>query len=363
MTDGPRVRKAFNGKGSATVAVMIFPRLTRAALAAVLTLGLGTGAAAAAPDSPPVPVVFDGDMDFDDAATLAYLCQAHEQHHIDLRAVTVTNNGSGTPGRALTHTRGILDRCGLRIPVADGSDTGVHAPPPDARAFTETVLTGALDDAGVPDRPSPIPAWQLLAGTVLTSPHPVVVVATGPLTNVARALEVPGVAARISRLSVMGGAFSAPGNVSAEGFDGSQETNFWLDPASAARVFSALPHRVEDVPLDATDDVPIDQSFVDRIGTARTPEAKLVYTIMTQPDVAAGIAAGLGYWWDPLAASDVVDPVNPVQLSEKRVRVVQDGAASGRTVADDGGTPLRVGVHADAAQFERGYLAMLEGRA
>lgn len=342
---------------------MIFPRLTRAALAAVLILGLGTGAAAAAPDSSPVQVVFDGDMDFDDAATLAYLCQAHKQHLIDLRAVTVTNNGSGTPGRALTHTRGILDRCGLRIPVADGSDTGVHAPAPDSRAFTETVLAGALDDAEVPDRPSAVPAWQLLAGTLLASRSPVVVVATGPLTNVARALDVPGVAARISRLSVMGGAFSAPGNVSADGFDGTQETNIWLDPASAARVFAALPHRVDLVPLDATDDVPIDQSYVDKMGTGRTPETKLVYAIMTQPDVAAGIAAGLGYWWDPLAASNAVEAVDPVQLSEKRIRVVQDGAASGRTVADDGGTPQRVGVHADPARFERSYLAMLEGRA
>ncbi|MFD9893114.1 nucleoside hydrolase [Amycolatopsis sp. NPDC059027] len=347
---------------------MIFPRLTRVALAAALACAVSSAVPATAAESAAhgaVPVVFDGDMDFDDAATLAYLCQAEKQHRIDLRAVTVTNNGSGTPGRALTHVRTELERCGLSgIPVADGSPTGVNPQPLEGRAWTERVLTAAFGDGDRPDRPSVLPAWQLLAGSVLTAPRPVVVLATGPLTNVAKALDVPGVAARISRLSVMGGAFGVPGNIygpDAAKFDGSQEVNMWLDPASAARVFAKLPGRVDIAPLDATNDVPVTQSFVDKIGTGRTPEARLVHAILTQPEAAAGIAAGTLYWWDTLAASVVFDRVNPVSQREERVAVRQDGTAAGRTVITPDGTPQRVGYHADRAQYEDGYFAMLTG--
>ena len=80
---------------------------------------------------PAPPLIFDTDMDFDDAAALAYLCQQHKRGEIDLRAVTVTNNGAGVPGNAIRHARCILAECGLsHIPVADGSDTGVSPTPP-----------------------------------------------------------------------------------------------------------------------------------------------------------------------------------------------------------------------------------------
>src|SRR5690606_1968315 len=58
-----------------------------------------------------MPVVFDTDMDFDDAAALAYLCQEHKLGQIDLRAVTVSNNGVGLPGSAIRHARCVLAEC------------------------------------------------------------------------------------------------------------------------------------------------------------------------------------------------------------------------------------------------------------
>lgn len=349
---------------------MILPRLGRAALTALLacTLGAATAPAASATPKPaPVPVVFDGDSDFADIATLAYLCQAHEQHKIDLLAVTVTNNGAGIPGRALTHARTALEKCGLPdIPVADGSDTGVNPMPAEGRSWTEGILNGALGDAGKPDRPSPVRAAALLAATVLKSAKPVVVIATGPLTNVAKALDVPGVAKRISRLAVMGGAFDAPGNVfgpDAPKFDGTQEVNMWLDPASADEVFARIPHgRVDIVPLDATNDVPITPSYVERLGReGRTAEAKLVHAIVTQPDLAPYIQDGSAYWWDTLAAAEVFDAVSPVRLRPAKVDVRQDGAAAGRTYVTPKGTPQNVGYDADPVAYENGFLQMLNG--
>ncbi len=341
---------------------------SRAVLAAFLACALGVAvapAASATPQSSPVPVVFDGDSDFADIATLAYLCQAHKQRRIDLRAVTVTNNGAGTPGRALTHVRTALGKCGLSgIPVADGSDHGVNPMPADGRAWTESILNGALGDAGVPDRPSKIRASALLAATVLKSAKPVVVIATGPLTNVAKAMDVPGVAQRISRLSVMGGAFDVPGNVfgpDAEKFDGTQEVNMWLDPASADKVFAGL-RRVDIVPLDATNDVPITPSYVERLGReGRTAEAKLVHAIVTQPDLAPYVQDGSAFWWDTLASSEVLDAVSPVKLRTAKVDVRQDGAAAGRTYVTPKGTSQHVGYDADPVLYENGFLKMLNG--
>ena len=75
-------------------------------------------------------VIFDTDVDFDDTVALAALAQQHLRGTIDLRAVTVTNNGGGLPGKAYQHARCLLDSLGLhQIPVADATYSLPHAFP------------------------------------------------------------------------------------------------------------------------------------------------------------------------------------------------------------------------------------------
>ncbi|GAB3409073.1 nucleoside hydrolase [Flindersiella endophytica] len=328
---------------------------------------IGPGSAS---HSRPVPVVYDSDLDFDDAATLAFLCQAHKQRRIELRAVTVVNNGIGTAGRSLTHARTILRKCGLpHVPVADGSPTGVHQAPPEARETFERVLTGALDDADLPNQPSPISAAQLIAGTVLASPRPVTVLATGPLSNIAAALhKSAGVAPRIARLYVMGGAFDVPGNLfgsTTGGFDNTQEVNLWIDPVSADQVFSMVPDgRVRIVPLDATNHALITQAFIDRLGgAASTVEARLVHSIVTQPDLPPLVDLDIMFWWDALTAASLVEGGDDglVGYRLRTVDVVLTGPSSGRTVDAADGTPQLVGHTADGAGFENVFLTILNG--
>jgi len=186
----------------------------RSFIAAVLAASLVAAAPqAAAPSAPPLPVIYDSDLDFDDASTLALLCEEHKRGRIDLRAVTVANNGFGAPHRALRHARSVLDQCGLPgVPLADGSGgAGVHPAPPELVSTIETVLTGALGDAGQPAPPSGQTAAQLIAAAARTAPRKVVVLATGPLTNLAGALAADRVRDRIERIHVMGGALGVPG--------------------------------------------------------------------------------------------------------------------------------------------------------
>lgn len=337
----------------------------------VLALGaagtLGTASAEPVSSTPkPIPVVYDSDLDFDDASTLAFLCQAHKQRKIELKAVTVVDNGIGTAGRSLTHARQILKRCGLPdVPVADGSPNGVHPAPPEAREIFERVLTGALDDADIPNRPAPYTAAQLIARTVLASPRNVTVLATGPLTNVATALQSDSrVPWKIARLSVMGGAFDVGGNLfgsTTNGFDNTQEVNQWIDPIAADTVYATMPDgRVRIVPLDATNHVLITQEYIDELGAkARTREAKLVHAIVTQPDMPPLIELDIMFWWDALAASSIV--ADTVTYRLRPVDVVLEGASSGRTVDVPNGTPQLVGTTADGPRFENVFLNVLNG--
>ncbi|MFC6021930.1 nucleoside hydrolase [Plantactinospora solaniradicis] len=329
----------------------------------------GQPAGTPAPASAPVPVIYDSDMDFDDASTLALLCEEHKLGRIELRAVTVANNGFGEPRRALTHARSVLAQCGLpQVPIADGATgAGAHPAPPELVTTIETVLTGALGDADHPTPPSRWTAAQLIALTARTAPRNVVVLATGPLTNVADALASGRVRERIARIHVMGGALAVPGNLygsALPGFDNSQEFNMWMDPASAQRTLvRARPGSVRLVPLDATRFVPITPAFVSRLGADQNaPGARIAYRIASQPDLAALIELGIMYWWDALAAVSLVHDGVVTASRTVPVSIVQNGAQAGRTVTTRPGVPVRAAFEADRAMFEEVFLDSLNGR-
>ncbi|WP_328471046.1 nucleoside hydrolase [Actinoplanes sp. NBC_00393] len=341
-----------------------------AAVAALATVIAGLPAAAApASGTGPPPVIYDSDLDFDDASTLAYLCEEHKLGRIDLRAVTVANNGFGVPDRTLRHARSVLEQCGLpQVPVAAGATgEGVNPAPPELVATIEGVLSGALGDGARPPYISRLSAPELIARTAQRSRQPVTLIATGPLTNVAAALASRATARRIERIQIMGGALRVPGNLygsALPGFDNSQEFNFWMDPVSARAVLQrARPGTVRLVPLDATAAVPITQDFVARLAADQNaPGARLTYRIVSQPDLAALIDLGIMYWWDALAAVTAVHS-SITQFRPERIDVVQDGVQSGRTVLTPAGYRIEAAAAADTEAFERCFLDALNGRA
>jgi purine nucleosidase len=333
--------------------------MRRILLALVLATATSAALPAAAQARPPA-VIFDTDMDFDDAATLAYLAQEHKAGHIDLRAITVTNNGAGLPGRAIRHARCLAERLGLRkVQIADGTDAAPNSFPAELRQLFDRVLEAATPGCTASETPARLRAPQLIRKVLRADPT-AQIIATGPLSNVAAALPYSP-----SRLTSMGGAVAVAGNLccgTPPEFDGTQEFNYWLDPAAVRTVLARSRGEVRMVPLDAANEVSITAPFLDRLGADHhTPATDTVLEIVTHPEVRPLITEGLLYWWDPLAAMSAVHP-GQVEFTSGRLDVVPDGPSAGRTILSASGHPVRYGTATDAAAFEQRFLDTLNGR-
>ncbi|MEV0612750.1 nucleoside hydrolase [Nonomuraea sp. NPDC050404] len=335
--------------------------MRRLVLALLLALAALPVLPAVAHSRPPA-VIFDTDMDFDDAATLAYLSQEHKAGRIDLRAITVNSSGAGLPGRAIRHARCLAERLGLRgVLIADSPATGANAFPAELRQLFDRVLTAATPGCAGDETPSRTRAPELIRQLLRADPS-TQIIATGPLTNPAAALP-----AAASRLTTMGGAVNVPGNLccgTPPEFDGSQEFNYWLDPAAARAVLTGSRGfgAVRVVPLDAANEVIITDAFLARLGADHgTPAADTVLEIVTHPEVRPLIADDLLYWWDPLAAMSAIHPGH-VEFTSGRLDVVLGGPSAGRTFPSPSGGPLRYGTAAGTAAFEQRFLDTLNGR-
>jgi len=316
----------------------------------------------------PPGFIIDTDMDNDDAAAIAYMCQEDLLGHIRLLGVSVTNTGVGLPGRAIRHARCVLRQCGLpNVPVADASLPTPNLFPDDIRNGTDQILEDVFADCDESEAPSAISAPDLLRALARSQgERKVNLLATGPLSNVAKALRDSNHGAfrdRIGTAFIMGGAVHVGGNLCcgvSDAFDNSQEFNIWTDPAAASDVFQLLrPGTIALVPLDATNFVPLTESF-DAVLEAnpRTGAARFVAAMVADPGVADSVSAGFLFWWDPLAA--VAATTNHVVRYEvDRLSVVQTGPSQGALVVSPTGARMRVGITADPDAFERIFLQVL----
>ena len=177
------------------------------------------------------PVVIDCDPGHDDAVAILV---AAGSPALDLRAIT-TVAGNGTLDKVTRNALRVCTLGGIRdVPVAAGADR------PLARALeTAADVHGesALDGPELPEPDialDPRPADRLIADVARESEEPVTLIALGPLTNVAIALDRrPELTARLREIVLMGGSTDR-GNRAPYA-----EFNIWVDPEAAERVFAS----------------------------------------------------------------------------------------------------------------------------
>src|SRR3990172_6086860 len=213
-------------------------------------------------------VYFDNDAGVDDLLSVVFL--------LGMKDIEVLGIGL-TPAdcyleTGLPATLKILELLGhTDIPVAGGALGGRHPFPHEWRIHSNLVNNlPILNERGGPYiKPQPIPAHQLLINQLRTAADKVALLFTGPLTNLAAALDLaPDIESKIERLYWMGGAIEVKGNVLPPGGDGTAEWNVYWDSVSAARVWkSKIPITL--VGLDATDHVPVTEEFLHRLARQR----------------------------------------------------------------------------------------------
>src|SRR5262245_22923801 len=153
------------------------------------------------------------------------------------------------------------------------------------------------------------------------------VIALGPLTNVARAIQLaPTTMQQLGRLVIMGGAIGVPGNISLVA-----EFNIFVDPHAADVVFHAgLPITL--VPLDVTRQVRLTRDFLQRASQGTGSDLVQVTHHLTQRPLHSQEQSMAMH--DPLAVAVAIDP-SLITLTSLPVSVETRGQHTiGMTVAD-----------------------------
>jgi inosine-uridine nucleoside N-ribohydrolase len=289
------------------------------------------------------PIVIDCDPGHDDAIAILLALASPE---VEVRGIT-TVAGNQTLEKTTRNALKILELAGRTdIPVAAGADRPlVRDLRTAANVHGETGLDG-------PDLPEPVTvpvdahAADLLAE--LLEPG-VVLVPTGPLTNVALLLERhPDV--KPDRIVWMGGAI-AEGNVTP-----AAEFNAFVDPEAAARVF-ASGIGVTLIGLDITHKALFTRAHADRLrgaGSAGRAVAELSDFFQRFHENRYGFDGSPIH--DALAVAEVIDP-SLVTTVECNIEIeTASQFCDGRTVVDrwhvtDRPRNARAGIDVDAARF------------
>ncbi len=276
-----------------------------------------------------VSLILDVDTGTDDALALAY---AVASPRIDLVAVT-TVAGNVDVEKATGNTLSVLDWLGSGdIPVHRGASRPLVRPHRDASHFHHE---GGLGGARLARSTRSVGADRGPAAIIRLArqyPGNLTLVALGPLTNLAIALNVePALPELLKSVVVMGGAFTVPGNTTP-----AAEFNILVDPEAAEQVLSAPFSNLTAVGLDVTERVALTRADWDAANAANSLPASA--SLLREVGRFAFFQLGRDQFslHDPLAVAVAADPslvavrelaiaVDLVESDRGRTRIVGPG--------------------------------------
>ncbi|MBT0768031.1 nucleoside hydrolase [Kineosporia sp. J2-2] len=281
---------------------------------------------------PALPVFFDCDTGIDDSLALAQLVSRTD---VDLVGIS-TVSGNTDAAQAARNTLDLLALLGRDdVPVA----VGEHHPIAGDYAGGAPEVHGGngIGDVELPRATRPVAAAtgaEQLVATAREHAGRLHLIAVGPLTNLAKALDqAPDLPGLVGHVTIMGGAVWHEGNITPHA-----EANIHNDAEAAARVLGAG-WPVTLVPLDVTMTHSLD-------GAA---QAALAARGTTFHDALAGMldcyfsfhedryGRRISALHDPMATMLATGQVTATTVRSTGIRVELEGETRGRTVAVEAG--------------------------
>ena len=272
--------------------------------------------------------LIDTDTASDDAVALIMALRSPD---IRVLAITIVA-GNVSAQQAARNALYTAELCGANVPVFVGAEKPLQRDHQSADWFHGR---DGLGDHGYP-APRRTPEKQHAADAIVTTieANPgLVLVTLGPLTNIALALQrQPGIAAKVSRCVIMGGAPCCEGNVTP-----AAEYNIWCDPEAARIVLrSGLPVELVGWHL-CRGEAALNLNDIERVLSLDTPLARFTIECNSRAQEAYfeqtgehGVSLP-----DPVCMSIALDPSIVTQQTEHYVDVETSSELTrGMTVVD-----------------------------
>ncbi|KRM73282.1 inosine-uridine nucleoside N-ribohydrolase [Secundilactobacillus collinoides DSM 20515 = JCM 1123] len=286
-------------------------------------------------------VYLDHDGNVDDLVSLLLLMQVPD---VKLTGVGVVGADSYLEP-AVSASRKIIDLFGHdnTLQVAASNSRPVNQFPKEWRLSTFSFdAFPILNERGtVKTTIADKPAHLDMVDKIMAADGPTTLVMTGPLTDLARALEAePAIENKIDRLCWMGGTMDKVGNVAEPEQDGTVEWNAYWDPEAVKTVFAtAIP--IQMVGLESTRQIPLTPATRQHwAGLRRYAAIDLMgqgYALV--PPLEHFETNSTYYLWDVLntVASEYPDVVTTKEVTGD---VLTTGPGAGRTFETADGRPI-----------------------
>ncbi len=298
-------------------------------------------------------LIIDTDPGHDDALAILMTLLSDQ---FDVLAIT-TVAGNATIKKVTRNAQAILDLIGSHAPVFSGIDKPLKRKLVTAVVHGESGLAGF--DTTNTDYKVTKNAPEKIVELVKANPGEVTILALGPLSNIARAIQLDSqFSSKVKQLVIMGGAIDVPGNKNRVA-----EFNFFVDPEAANLVFKSKIPKVL-VPLDACNEIVLQvEDFQkvenDNLKSILIPMMEHFIAGLTSDEGTTGILV-----YDALAAYYLLNP-NAFTLKSMNVVIETQGQHTfGMSVAEKRphkveNTNVEVVVGIDDQQFRRDFFKTL----
>lgn len=303
---------------------------------------------------------FNHDGNIDDLVSYLLFLQAPEIKLLGVGAI----DADGYVDPSVEVCRKLTDRFNTRgdkLEVAKSNSRAVNQFPEAWRTASYSFNSlPILNESGkMVTKEADQPAHLDMVTKLKNATAPVTVVMTGPLTDLARALDAaPEIETKIEKLYWMGGSLDGHGNVVQVNADGTQEWNAFWDPYAVERVLASnIPMEV--IGLESSEELPLTNELkMHWAGLRKYPAVDLAgqaYSLLVNPPIQTAQL----YFWDILTVISALYPEVVLTAEKRKVKVITKGTAAGRMEEDPNGREITLVTKADKDLFFKKFDELL----